>query len=56
MGENIETFLAQLGNRVDEQTGAVSAPIHLSTTYSHPKFGHSTGLIILEPKILPELF
>lgn len=43
MGENIETFLAQLGNRVDEQTGAVSAPIHLSTTYSHPKFGHSTG-------------
>ncbi|MGO5333082.1 aminotransferase class I/II-fold pyridoxal phosphate-dependent enzyme [Enterococcus cecorum] len=43
MGENIETFLAQLGNRIDEQTGAVSAPIHLSTTYSHPKFGHSTG-------------
>ena len=43
MEENIETFLAQLGNRVDEQTGAVSAPIHLSTTYSHPKFGHSTG-------------
>ena len=36
MGENIETFLAQLGNRVDKQTGAVSAPIHLSTTYSHP--------------------
>ena len=56
MGENIETFLAQLGNRVDEQTGAVSAPIHLSTTYSHPNLDRVRALIILEPKILPELF
>lgn len=38
-----ETFLTQIGNRSDQQTGAVSAPIHLSTTYAHPKLGQSTG-------------
>lgn len=43
MEEQLTTYLAQLGNRTDEQTGAISAPIHLSTTYSHPKFGQSTG-------------
>lgn len=37
------TFLTQLGNRSDKQTGAVSAPIYLSTTFSHPKLGESTG-------------
>jgi cystathionine gamma-synthase len=40
---NIETKLAQIGNRRDPQTGSVSAPIYLSTTYSHPQLGQSTG-------------
>ncbi|MDO4241740.1 MAG: PLP-dependent transferase [Microbacteriaceae bacterium] len=40
---NIETALAQLGNRRDERTGAVSLPIHLSTAYAHPGLGESTG-------------
>lgn len=39
----IATSLAQLGNRTDSQTGAVSAPIYLSTTYAHPHLGASTG-------------
>ena len=43
MTEELSTYLAQLGNRMDKQTGAISAPIHLSTTYSHPEFGKSTG-------------
>jgi cystathionine gamma-synthase len=37
------TFLAQLGNRSDQVTGAISAPIYLSTTYAHPELGQSTG-------------
>lgn len=37
------TFLAQIGNHSDPYTGAISAPIHLSTTYAHPKLGASTG-------------
>jgi cystathionine gamma-synthase len=40
---NVATLLAQLGNNLDKQTGAVSSPIHLSTTYSHPHLGESTG-------------
>ncbi|MCY0874861.1 MAG: PLP-dependent transferase [Firmicutes bacterium] len=39
----METLLAQLGNRQDPQTGAVSMPIYHSTTFSHPETGHSTG-------------
>ena len=39
----LETQLAQAGIRVDEQTGALISPIHLSTTYQHPEFGQSTG-------------
>lgn len=39
----LATRLAQLGNRTDAQTGAVSAPIYLATTYAHPKLGESTG-------------
>ncbi|MBK0347825.1 aminotransferase class I/II-fold pyridoxal phosphate-dependent enzyme [Aerococcaceae bacterium zg-ZJ1578] len=39
----IETKLAQLGNRKDPRTGAVSLPIHLSTAYEHPELGVSTG-------------
>ena len=38
-----DTQLAQLGNRQDKQTGAVSLPIHLSTAYAHPGLGQSTG-------------
>lgn len=38
-----ETFLAQIGNRKDPTTGAVSLPIHLSTTYAHRNLGESTG-------------
>ncbi|MBL1224106.1 PLP-dependent transferase [Enterococcus sp. BWR-S5] len=37
------TRLAQIGNHQDDQTGAVSTPIYLSTTYAHPKLGQSTG-------------
>jgi cystathionine gamma-synthase len=40
---NIETKLAQIGNRRDPATGAVSIPIYNSTTYSHPALGQSTG-------------
>jgi cystathionine gamma-synthase len=39
----IETRLAQVGNKVDPATGAVSAPIYQSTTFAHPKLGASTG-------------
>ncbi|GAX89691.1 trans-sulfuration enzyme family protein [Effusibacillus lacus] len=39
----IETRLAQAGNRQDSATGAVSMPIHHSTTFSHPALGQSTG-------------
>lgn len=40
---NIETLLAQAGNRTDERTGAVSTPIFLSTAYGHKGIGESTG-------------
>lgn len=40
---SIETELAQLGNRSDEKTGAVSAPIYLSTAYGHRGINESTG-------------
>ena len=40
---NIETKLAQIGNRRDPATGAVSIPVYNSTTYSHPALGQSTG-------------
>lgn len=39
----IDTLLAQLGNRSDEKTGAVSAPIYLSTAYGHRGINESTG-------------
>ncbi|MGP6138858.1 PLP-dependent transferase [Jeotgalibaca sp. A127] len=40
---HLHTYLAQLGNRWDKETGAISLPIHLSTTYAHPGLGASTG-------------
>lgn len=39
----LETQLVQLGNRSDQKTGAVSAPIYLSTAYEHEGLGKSTG-------------
>ena len=39
----IDTLLAQAGNRSDAPTGAVSAPIYLSTAYGHHGIGESTG-------------
>ncbi|MGT2783806.1 cystathionine gamma-synthase [Streptococcus merionis] len=43
MTHKIATILAQTGINSDEKTGALVAPIHLSTTYQHPEFGQSTG-------------
>lgn len=41
---HIETRLAQAGNRSDDKkTGAISAPIYLSTAYRHAGLGQSTG-------------
>lgn len=39
----IDTKLTQAGNRKDPSTGAVSLPIHNSTTFAHPALGNSTG-------------
>ena len=39
----LETILAHAGIKSDEATGALASPIHFSTTYQHPEFGHSTG-------------
>lgn len=43
MSKHLSTELVQLGNRSDPQTGAVSAPIYLSTAYEHAGLGQSTG-------------
>ena len=40
---HLATVLAQLGNRQDTLTGAVSVPVHRASTYSHPALGESTG-------------
>ena len=40
---HIETRLAQIGNKRDDSTGAVSMPVYHSTTFSHPSVGQSTG-------------
>lgn len=39
----LETQLVQIGNRSEETTGAVSAPIYFSTAYRHAGIGQSTG-------------
>jgi cystathionine gamma-synthase len=39
----MDTLLAQVGNRKDPVTGAISFPVHHSTTYAHPALGQSTG-------------
>ena len=40
---NINTILAQAGIKSDKATGALTTPLHFSTTYQHPEFGQSTG-------------
>ena len=39
----LETTLVQIGNRVDNRTGAVNAPVYFSTAYRHTGIGESTG-------------
>ncbi|WP_428908535.1 methionine biosynthesis PLP-dependent protein [Niallia sp. Krafla_26] len=39
----IDTKLAQIGNRSEQQTGTVNVPIYLSTAYRHEGIGQSTG-------------
>lgn len=41
--QNILTKLAQIGNKSDPTTGAISFPIYHSSTYAHPELGKSTG-------------
>ncbi len=40
---NIETKLAQIGNRSEKVTGAVNPPVYFSTAYRHEGIGQSTG-------------
>ena len=39
----LETQLVQIGNRSEEATGTVSAPVYFSTAYRHSGIGESTG-------------
>ena len=39
----IDTKLAQIGNRSDDKTGTVNAPVYFSTAYRHQGLGQSTG-------------
>jgi len=41
--QNIDTTLAQIGNRSEKTTGAVNAPVYFSTAYRHEGIGQSTG-------------
>ncbi|RSD25567.1 methionine biosynthesis PLP-dependent protein [Mesobacillus subterraneus] len=41
--KKIDTKLAQLGNRSEEATGAVSPPLYLTTAYRHGGIGQSSG-------------
>lgn len=41
--EKLETVLVQIGNRLDEKTGAVNTPLYFSTAYRHSGIGESTG-------------
>lgn len=45
-----ETIAAQAGGRIDEQTGAIIPPIHISTTYERgADLGYAKGLIYSRP-------
>ncbi len=41
--KNIETKLAQIGNRTNNPTGTVNPPVYFSTAYRHEGIGMSTG-------------
>ena len=41
--KDLETTLVQIGNRIDEKTGAVNMPVYFSTAYRHSGIGESTG-------------
>ncbi|RFU62074.1 methionine biosynthesis PLP-dependent protein [Peribacillus glennii] len=40
---NIDTFLAQIGNRSETSTGTVNPPVYFSTAYRHEGIGQSSG-------------
>lgn len=40
---NVETKLAQIGNRSESTTGTVNPPVYFSTAYRHEGIGQSTG-------------
>lgn len=42
-GIAMETFLAQIGNHQNPNTGSINTPLYFSTTYEHPTLGESTG-------------
>jgi len=45
-----ETFAAQAGGNIDSDTGAVVAPIHITTTYERgPDLSYPTGFIYARP-------
>ena len=41
--KKLDTILAHAGIKTDHATGALTTPLHFSTTYQHPEFGQSTG-------------
>ncbi|GAF65322.1 cystathionine gamma-synthase [Bacillus sp. TS-2] len=41
--KNLETLLAQIGNRLDDKTGTINTPVYFSTAYRHTGIGESTG-------------
>ncbi|WP_017728070.1 methionine biosynthesis PLP-dependent protein [Halalkalibacterium ligniniphilum] len=41
--DKLESVLVQIGNRIDERTGAVNTPVYFSTAYRHTGIGESTG-------------
>lgn len=41
--KNMETLLAQIGNRSETVTGTVNPPVYFSTAYRHEGIGQSTG-------------
>lgn len=43
MTYNLNTILAQAGNRRDKATGAISVPVYQTASFSHPGLGQSTG-------------
>ncbi|MBD1381011.1 methionine biosynthesis PLP-dependent protein [Metabacillus arenae] len=43
MSRQIETKLAQIGNRSEAATGAVNPPVYFTTAYRHNGIGESTG-------------